>query len=123
MRPVALKAISDLIASISYYVNVDGKGKDKAASRRNVENKARLELFAATVGLLDEGEHGWRAKKMNFMLHFLQNVVGRELSKKRQSERAEATRDRLTKKRHTVKLTSVAALSTKISGMRVWMCV
>ena len=69
VRGVALKAVADFVHSVRHYLS---RG---AAERARLENRSRLALFNSMCAL-DERSHSWRAKKVNFLLFFVQAVVG-----------------------------------------------
>ena len=111
VRTVALKAIGDFAFSVRHYLNLKGQ-----LERARLENRTRLEQFASMCGLTGDDGGGWKARKVNFFLFFLQSVVGREAAagkgdagKAKQTVKTEAQRERLTKKRMLARLSNVTA--------------
>ena len=67
VRAVAMKAVADFAHSLRHYVSATLP----RAEQEKLENFPRISIFASMCAF-DGHEHAWRARKVNFLLFFLQ---------------------------------------------------
>ena len=138
VRSVAVKAVGDFLYSLRVMLGMETDERAVQLAERGHENRARLELFAGMCGLGEDGSEQWPSRKLSFFLVFLSNVIGRERDPgganaakiaaakltggpdpSSSKEHAQGLKEKLTKKRLLLKLSTVTLeLPKLVNGLQ-----